>query len=124
MTGYLKTGGHMPAYIHLLRCVGKAAVKKAGKALCGLVPFGEVAYEVAVEAYEDYRKGHGEAELRAELERLVRATPEEVRSAAEEVAAASGEPDDVRQGLTAYLTQVPASARQSLRRPSDPGGTT
>src|ERR1700722_18517026 len=112
----------MPGFVHLLRCVGKAVIKTAGKPLASLVPFGEVTYEIAKDAYEDYRKDHAEAQLRAELEHLAQAPQAEVRQVAEE--AAAGEPAEARQALTAYLAQVPASIRQSLRRPSDPGGTT
>ena len=32
----------MPGLFHFLRCVGKALVKNAGKALCSVVPFAEV----------------------------------------------------------------------------------
>ena len=39
-------------------------------------------------------------------------------------AVAADQPPEVRQALTAYLTQVPAAIRRSLRRPSDPTGTT
>ncbi len=94
--------------------------------MCSLVPFGEVAFEVARDAFEDYRKDHTEGDLRADLERLAQASQAEVRQAAEAVAAkeAADQPGEVRQGLAAYLNQVPASIRQSLRRPSDPGGTT
>jgi serine/threonine protein kinase/Flp pilus assembly protein TadD len=116
----------MPGLFHLLRCVGRAVVKNGGKALCSLVPFGEVAFEIARDAYEDYRKDLTEADLRAELESLAQASQAEVRQAAEAVAAqeAADQPAAVRQTLAAYLNQLPASIRQSLRRPSDPGGTT
>ena len=39
-------------------------------------------------------------------------------------AVAADQPAEVQQALTAYLTQVPAAIRRSLRRPSDPTGTT
>jgi hypothetical protein len=116
----------VPGFLHLLRCVGKAVVKNAGKALASLVPFGEFAYDVAKDAYEDYSKESREAQLRAELQDLAQAPQAEVRQAVEEVAAheAAGQPAEVRLALVAYLTQLPASIRQSLRRPTDPGGTT
>lgn len=112
----------MPGFLHFLRCVGKAVVKNAGKALAGLFPFGETLYEVARDTLEDYRKGDGEAQLRADLEGLAQASQAEVQQAAEEIAA--GHPPEVRQALAAYLTQVPAAIRKSLRRPADPSGTT
>src|SRR5205085_1638916 len=60
------------------------------------------------------------------LEELAQAAPADVRRAAEAVAAevAAGQGGEVRQALTCYLGQVPDAVRQSLRRPSDPGGTT
>lgn len=116
----------MIAGVRLLRCLGRAVVKHGGKALCGLVPFGEVVFEVARDAYEEYRRDGAEAELRGDLERLARSGPDEVRQAAEAAAglAAAGQTDEVRQAVAAYLARVPAAVRQSLRRPSDPGGTT
>jgi serine/threonine protein kinase len=63
---------------------------------------------------------------RADLEALVQAGQGEVRQAAEAVAAqeAADQPAEARLALTSYLSQMPASIRQSLRRPSDPGGAT
>ena len=112
----------MPGFVHFMRCVGNAVVKNGGRALAGLVPFGEVLYKIASSAYEDYRKEHGEAELRAELQCLAQASPTEVHQAAELIAAM--EPIDARLALVSYLDQLPAVVRQSLCRPSDPGGTT
>ena len=39
-------------------------------------------------------------------------------------AEAAALPVEAQQAITAYLTQVPAMIRRSLRRPSDPTGTT
>ena len=114
----------MPGFVHFLRCVGKAVVKNAGKALASLVPFGEVSYEIAKDAWEDFRRDSSEAErqLRSEVEQLAQAPQAELREAVEDVVA--DQPPEVRQALIAYLTQVPAGIRQSLRRPSDPSGRT
>jgi hypothetical protein len=51
----------MPGFFHFLRCLGRAAVKNAGKALASLVPLGEATYEIAKDTLEDYRKDHAEA---------------------------------------------------------------
>lgn len=112
----------MPGFVHFFRCVANAAVKHGGKAPCGLVPGGEAAYEIAKDSLDQYRKDNAEAQLRAELEQLAQAPQAEVRRAAEEVAAHAPEEDRLRLG--AYLDQLPAAVRQSLRRPSDPGGAT
>lgn len=116
----------MPGFGHLLRCVGKAAVKNAAKALCSLVPLGEYVYDVARDTYEDFTSECGEAQLRAELQALAQASATEVKKAAEEVAEqeAAGQPPQVREALAAYLGQLNSSVKQPLRRPSDPGGTT
>jgi tRNA A-37 threonylcarbamoyl transferase component Bud32 len=112
----------MPSYVHLLRCVGNAVVKNGARALARLVPFGEVLYEIAVGAYDEYRKDHGEGDLRDALQGVAQASPLEIHQAAEQ--AAANEPVEVRPALVSYLDQLPAAVHQSLRRPSDPGGTT
>ena len=110
----------------LLGCLAKAIVKNGVKFLCGLVPGGEVLFEIASDAWEDYREGRPDDGLRAELGALAQAPAAEVRQEAELAAqaAAAHLPADERQKLAAYLGQVPAMIRRSLRRPSDPTGTT
>jgi hypothetical protein len=49
----------MPGLAHYLRCVGRAALKNGGRALAGLVPFGDVAFEIAQDAYQEYRMDPG-----------------------------------------------------------------
>jgi tetratricopeptide (TPR) repeat protein len=114
----------MPGLFHFLRCVGKAVVKNGARALANLLPFGEVLFDIARDTQEEYCKDHPEAELSADLEGLAQASPAEVRQAADVVAAevACDQPAAVRVALTSFLTQLPASIRQSLRRPSDPSG--
>ena len=112
----------MPGIIHFLRCVGKAVIKNAGRALANLIPFGEVVYDVSRDAMADYYSSSSETDLKRDLESVVQATPTEVRKAA--LAVAADQPPEVREVLTAYLTQLPASIRHALRRPSDPSGTT
>ncbi len=112
----------MPGIFNLMRCVGKAAVKNAGKLLLGMMPGGEAVFDIAKDAYEDYCRDHSEAELRAELERVAQVPQGEVHRVAVEIAA--NEPLELRLPLVSYLDQIPASIRQSLRRPSDPSGTT
>ncbi len=116
----------MPGLVHFLRCVGKAVLKNGVRALANLIPFGEVLFDVARDTREEYGKDHGELDLKADLEGLAQAAAAVVRQAAEAVAAqeAAGQPAAIRLALTTYLNQLPASIRQSLRRPSDPGGGT
>ncbi len=116
----------MPGLVHFMRCVGRAVVKNGGKALASVVPFGEVLFEIATDAYQDYRKDHGEADLRADLQGVAQASSAQLRQATEQVVAlvAADQPPAIRQALTTYLNQIPAAIHQSLRRPSDPGGLT
>jgi hypothetical protein len=64
----------MPGFSHILRCVGRAAVKNGARALARLVPLGEAVFEIATDAHEEFRKDRGEADLRADLEGLARAS--------------------------------------------------
>jgi len=104
----------MSAFFNFLRCLGRVVVKTGARALARLVPFGETAFEIARDAQEEFRRDHTEAELRAELEGLVHASPAEVRQAAEKVAAceARGLPAEVSLTLVSYLDQVPATVGQ------------
>ncbi|MFO0881419.1 MAG: protein kinase [Gemmataceae bacterium] len=113
----------VPGLAHLFSCLGRSVLKHGGKALSSLVPFGEVLYEVARDACEEYRRESGEAMLRADLEEAARASVEDARRAAEEVLLHSSEEqsDRVRQALVGWLTQIPASVRQSLRPAVRPG---
>jgi serine/threonine protein kinase len=110
----------------LLRCLAKAVAKHGGKFLFSLVPGGEAVYDIAADALEDYRRAREEGALRAELQALAQAPPEQVRQEAQAAvqAEAAGLPPDAQQTMATYLTQVPATIRRSLRRPSDPTGTT
>jgi formylglycine-generating enzyme required for sulfatase activity/serine/threonine protein kinase len=116
----------MPGVFHFLRCVGKAVVKHGLRALANLIPLGDVIYDVASDALHDYRDESRDAELRADLEAVAQAPPEQVRHAAEQVvqAIAADQPVEVQINLVSYLSQLPPAIRQSLRRPSDPSGTT
>ncbi|MHB1422601.1 MAG: bifunctional serine/threonine-protein kinase/formylglycine-generating enzyme family protein [Gemmataceae bacterium] len=110
----------------LLRCLAKAVVKHGVKFLFNLAPGGGAVYEFAVDVVEDYRRDSREDSLRAELQALAQAPAEQVhlQVEADVQAVAADQPAEVRQALIAYLTQVPAAIRRSLRRPSDPTGTT
>jgi serine/threonine protein kinase len=110
----------------LLRCVAHGVMKNAGRFLFSLVPGGEVVYDIAISAYEEYRLEHHSAELRAEVQALAAAPPEQLQGEVQAVveAVAGTESKEVQQQLADYLSQVPASCRRSLRRPSDPAGLT
>lgn len=110
----------------LMRCIGAAVCARGVRALAGAVPFGEVLYDVAADSLERFRQERILVEERACLEEVARAAVGEVKEealrAAREVAAE--QPPLLQARLAAYLAQVPACIRQSLRRPSDPFGLT
>jgi eukaryotic-like serine/threonine-protein kinase len=111
---------------YLLRCLAGAVARHGVKFVCHLVPGGEALYEVAADAYRDYRQGKQEDALRAEVQALALAPAEQVRREVQSAveAEAAHLPAEERQQIAAYLNQVPAQIRRSLRRPSDPTGTT
>jgi TPR repeat protein len=108
----------------LLRCLARAVVKHGGKLLFGLVPGGEAVYDIATDTWEDYRRGGQEGALRAEVQDLAQAPAEEVQQEVRAAvqAEAAGLPADAQQKVAAYLTQVPAMIRRSLRPHSGPAG--
>ena len=110
----------------ILQCLAKAAAGNGVKFLLGVVPGGEALYEIAASAWQDYWQQGNEQSLRAEIEALAQAPPDQVRQQAKAAVAAAGAsltPPE-QEALATYLAQVPAMIRRSLRRPSDPSGTT
>jgi hypothetical protein len=61
-----------------------------------------------------------------DLQAVVQADMDQVRVEAQQIAqeVAAGRPEAEVHQVEAYLTQIPGVARQSLRRPKDPSGTT
>jgi formylglycine-generating enzyme required for sulfatase activity len=116
----------MPAFNRFLRCLGKAVAKHGLRAFACLVPMGGELYDLAWDVWSNYQGEQKDAELRAELQALAQAKPAEARKVAEEVTreVAGDQPADLQLALTSYLTQVPATVRQSFRRSADPDGTT
>jgi serine/threonine protein kinase len=110
----------------MLRCVGAAVCAQGMRALVAVVPFGEVLFDIAYESLERFRQERLLLEERACLEEIARASQGEVNEASHQIAAelAADQPPFVREQLASYLSQIPASLRRSLRRPSDPSGLT
>jgi len=119
----------------LLQCVAESVASQGLRGLMGMVPFGQVLYEVGQGVVERYSKKVQRAEevaclqemvvqshaaIRAEVESryesIVQNVPESVR---EEI-----QKPEVRARVVAYAAQVPASFRASLRRTEDPTGST
>jgi serine/threonine protein kinase len=112
----------------ILKVVGKALVVRGGKFLLNAVSGGVLgeAVDVVQYAWEEWRKATTEEARQASLQALAQAPVQEVRKHAAQIAqeVAADQPEAVRQNLVNYLTHVPASVRRSLRRASDPSGTT
>jgi serine/threonine protein kinase len=108
----------------LFRCIGQAACANGLKALAGLVPLGGVLYEIAENACQRLREEEQDEQLRALMEAAAQAPAEEVKQEALAVAqeVAADQPQPLQLKLAAFLRQVPAVLRQSLKRPSDPAG--
>jgi len=96
------------------------------RALMGVLPLGEALYDIASNLLEQLRNQSREDQLRAILQDVAQAPAQEVKQVAEEVAreVAADQPAAVQKQLSLYLNLVPATVRQSLRRPGDPHGTT
>jgi serine/threonine protein kinase len=118
----------VPRLKSLLRCVGEAVLSKGLKALCGLVPLGEFAYEVATDTFERLRKTVPKDERPALIAAAAQADMAEARQEAEaavrDIPAVNALPLAERLNLVTILSQVPSAVRQSLKRPADPAGKT
>ncbi len=106
------------------KCVAEAIVENGLKGLAEMVPGGKFAYDVAEGVWKKYKEQKKEDEQREELAKLAQATLEEAKAEAVKVAreAVSGAEDII--DLELYLTAIPDSVRQSLKRPEDPTGKT
>jgi formylglycine-generating enzyme required for sulfatase activity len=82
--------------------------------------------DFASEVWAWWSKGRTQEQLRAEVQALAQLPPDEARRQAEQAIAevGAGQPPEVRDALAAYLVQIPATIRQSQRRPTDPTGHT
>ncbi len=116
----------MHAPIAFFRFIAKAVIDVAA----GGLPVGDfivdVLPEIGRDVWDAWAGPRTEAERRAEVEAVVLIPDSEAPSLAAEVVAevAADQPEAVRQLVTGYLTMVPAAVRASLRRQSDPSGTT
>ncbi len=116
----------MRAPLALMKFTAKALLNAATYGL----PVGDFVIDVFPAICQDiwdwWGKTRDDEEIRAEIEALVQVSDIEASALAERIVAelAYDQPAEVRQLVTGYLTQMPAMARRSLQRPSDPPGTT
>lgn len=109
----------------LLRLITKAVLNAAGAGVLGEV-FVELVPAIAQDVWENWSKATSEAQRHDETQRIAQASPTHLRQTATQLVQelAGDRPEKFRQQLVSYLTQVQATVRQTLRRPSDPTGTT
>jgi hypothetical protein len=110
-----------------LKCLGQAFLKHGLKVVVSPVPFLLPAYEMAMDAWTNYRQGRNVEDLRVELKDSVHSEGKRLEQVIAEVVeeVAVGQPHEDQQLLTVYLKQVPDSIRHSFRRQSsDPTGRT
>jgi formylglycine-generating enzyme required for sulfatase activity/serine/threonine protein kinase len=109
----------------LFRFVAKATLECAGFGIAGEF-VAEVLPAMARSIYGWWVQGRPAAEVRAELQAVAQVSDEEARRlAASAVAEEAGcKPEDLQFELISYLAQLPATVRQTQRRPGDPSGRT
>jgi hypothetical protein len=122
----------------LFACVAEAVCRKGLKALASLVPFGDAVYEISIETWDLFvKRCQEEAAMKAaQPEPIPAALRADFRgrpgfNADVQPRGQRGRPGGGRQpaarraaALRSYLAQLPGTIRRSLRRPSDPTGTT
>jgi serine/threonine protein kinase len=108
-----------------VKFIAKAPINAATFGLAGDFAI-DVLPDVARDLWAWWAKDQSEPERRADLEALAQVPADQMRREAEAAVAevAVGKPPEIQQALIDYLTQLPGSVRQSLRRPADPSGTT
>jgi serine/threonine protein kinase len=109
----------------LFRCLARAIVRNAPRALLSCLPFGEALFDIARDAMGEWLQARRSAvERRAELEQLANTTPAAARQQAETVAAEVARSAPERAALAGYLERLPGVVRRSLSRPDDMTGRT
>ena len=106
----------------LLKSIARILVKYAGNA----AGFG-VAGDAIIDIWDLWNKSkQDQGQKLEEIRQLAGQSTAEARLHAAEVVAqeAAGQPEAVRQELTAYLAQIPNAIAASQRRPQDPSGRT
>lgn len=109
----------------LLRLVAKAIANAIGGGVAGEILI-EILPAVANDVWTLWSKNRSRDEMRTDLEEIVQIEPNKwyqlVTTQAKEVAADKN--GETEQMIASYLTQLPAAIQRTMRRPSDPSGTT
>jgi hypothetical protein len=115
----------MPRVRKLVECVGAALCEYATAALARLVPFETALLEVARSVHRRVAASMTASGLRSALRELVSSSPETIELGLHDGVAdiRPAVSEEFRETLVAYLELLPEVARQALRRPGDPDGT-
>ena len=115
----------MPRLQALLECVGQSLCEKGRKALQNQWSFADVLPDVARAAFDYAHKKLPGGDLRAALADCAAVDPDEfARRVGELIAELATTHSVPKAELAAYLSALPVTVRQILRRPSDPDGRT
>jgi tetratricopeptide (TPR) repeat protein len=109
----------------LLRFFGKGLLNAFGGGVGGDLLF-DVLPEVAADVWQWWGDARDPDQRRADLAAVAGASPAEVRADIDQLVReiALDRPAATRQALGLYLSLIPGQVRKSLRRPSDPTGST
>ncbi len=121
----LCSGTVMRVPLLLLKFVAKGVANACGGGIAGDLLF-EALPEIAAEVYKWWSAERSPEQRRADLAALAQASAAEVREQVHDIVLelAADQPTVNQQALGLYLSLVPGQVRKSLRRPSDPTGTT
>lgn len=112
--------------ITFMKCVAEAVLHKGVRGLAEMVPGGVYLHDVATDAIKRLKEKRNHDQIREDVRQAAAASFEEAKKIAERVAreAAAAAANEDRLTLELYLTQIPGTARKSLRRADDPTGRT
>src|SRR5688500_10124944 len=99
--------------LFFFRCVARAIAAKGARGLVDFIPGGGFVYDVAEDVWQQMRERRQEAQLRAEVQELAQATPQQARPVAEQAAAEAGLSGPDAAAVVQFLTHVPEAARRS-----------
>lgn len=109
---------------HLLEHIGRAVLQNGGPPR-NFTPIGDSLHSFVRAAHAQVSSRMSESDIRTALREAIASPEETVELALDDALTnvADGRSDDERHALGAYLELIPSSARQALRRPGDPLGT-
>src|SRR4051794_28109123 len=109
----------MAGFFQLFRCIGEAFCARGLRVLAEAVPLGGAVYDIAELAWQRYNDAGRDEQVEQLAEAVARASNEEAKQQAQAAveAVAADQPEPIKRRLAAYLANVPAALRQSLRRP-------